>query len=353
MRLKFPSLAVGSLIGLFFVCPQAIRAQDADPAADQAEVEDATLDGSGAEAAAAAAAVPTPKSTPEPAPESTSEATGPAASEQQSAGQESTEQEAQSQVVETPVPATPTAEIAEPAKAAPVELESSVTVGTYGGRVFGQRKVQLAANRPVWNESQKCYDKIYGKPETYGSISGEWFPMDWWVNPGVMMRMGMYTVRGKAVSGVTDKNNINCDTLTVDDESKTTLLFIPLQIGPKIQFSPFRKKWLVADFWMAAEYDWFQETRDADTAMIRPLSPMATDRVYTNTGRKSAVSTGVSAHILLNSLEERTVRSMVETMGIGYVYLTGFMETVKTTSTEGLTFGRNVMGIGFTFESVK
>jgi hypothetical protein len=131
------------------------------------------------------------------------------------------------------------------------------------------------------------------------------------------------------------------------------MLFIPLQIGPKIQFTPFRKKWFVADWWMAAEYGWFQETRDSTEAMIRPLPALTSNSVYTNTGHKNAISTGVSAHILLNPLEERTVRSMVDTMGIGFVYLTGFMETVKSTSTEGLTFGRNVMGIGFTFESVK
>jgi hypothetical protein len=232
-------------------------------------------------------------------------------------------------------------------------IETSKVKGTYGGRIFGKYKVQLAVNNPSFSDSQKCYDKLYGKPQSYISFAGDWFPADWWVNPGLTMRLGMYSVRGKAAAGKISADALNCETLAVDESSRTTLLFVPLQIGPKIQFSPFRKKWLVADLWMAAEYGWWQETRDSGTAMIRPIATTATDRVYTNVGHKNAVSTGFAAHILLNALEEKAVRSMIDTMGIGYVYLTGFMENVKSTSKDGLTFSRSVMGVGFTFESFK
>jgi hypothetical protein len=109
------------------------------------------------------------------------------------------------------------------------------------------------------------------------------------------------------------------------------------------------------DFWSAGEYGWWQETRDntATASIMLDTSKDASTRVYTNTGRKTAMSTGMSAHILLNTIDERSVRSMIDSMGIGYVYLTGFMETVKSTSKQGLSFGRNVLGIGFTFETVK
>ena len=333
------------------------------------QVEDSTLDGSGVEAASAANAVKSPEPpapavespVAEPAVENTADqppAEKPVdtAKEQETIQQETTTQEtvdAEPALPETPVV---NAKTEEPKEKEAVITTDSTIKGTYGGRIFGRHKIQLAMNKPVFNEGQKCYDKLYGKPTTHFSMGSDWFPLDWWVNPRVMMRMGMYSVRGKAVKGVTSgSTTVNCDTLTVDDNSKTTLLFIPIQLGGKIQMSPFSKKWLVLDFWTAGEYGWWQETRDNTAAASINLAT-ATDtstRVYTNTGRKTAVSTGLSAHVLLNTIDERSVRSMVDTMGIGYVYLTGFMETVKSTSTQGLSFGRNVMGIGFTFETVK
>jgi len=226
--------------------------------------------------------------------------------------------------------------------------------GTYGGRVFGRKKVQLAANRPVFDEDQTCYSKFYGKPQTHMSISGEWFPLDWWVNPGLITRIGVYSVRGKAVSGSSESTKgVSCDSLSIDENSSTGLLLVPIQVGAKIQFSPFRRKWLVLDYWTAAELDWWQETRNSAASNLMFTASDSSSQVYTSTGRKKAVSVGASVHLLLNPLDEGAVRSMIDTMGIGYVYLSGFMEKVKSTSSEGLTFDRNVMGVGFTFEAYK
>ncbi len=230
----------------------------------------------------------------------------------------------------------------------------SAAVGTYGGRIFGRHKIQLAANRPTFNEGQKCYEKFYGKPETHISFSGEWFPLDWWINPGLYTRLGVYSVRGKAVSGSSEATaSSNCENLTVDENSSTSLLFMPIQVGAKIQFSPFRRKWLVVDYWTGAELGWWQETRNEVASSLSPTALLAANQVYTTTGRKRSISAGASVHLLLNPLDERTVRSMIDTMGLGYVYLSGFMETVKSTSEDGLTFGRKVLGIGFTFEAYK
>jgi hypothetical protein len=336
------------------------RSQDSGDDDGLSQVEDSTLDGSGAEAASAVnevkAAEPSAPAVEKAAEEASAEKQSETAKEQATTQQEATTQEtvdAEPAVPETPVA---DAKAEEPKESEAVTTTESTIKGTYGGRIFGRYKIQLAMNKPTFNEGQKCYDKLYGKPQSHFSMGGDWFPLDWWVNPGVMMRMGMYSVRGKAVKGVTTgSTTVDCDSLTVDDNSRTTLLFIPIQLGGKIQMSPFSKKWLVLDLWTAGEYGWWQETRDnTSTASINLATETdKSSRVYTNTGRKSAISTGLSAHILLNTIDERSVRSMIDTMGIGYVYLTGFMETVKSTSTKGLSFGRNVLGIGFTFETVK
>jgi hypothetical protein len=246
--------------------------------------------------------------------------------------------------------------------ASPKQLESGVK-GIYGGRVFGRYRIQIAGNQPTFNEGQKCYDKLYGKPQTYYSMTGDWFPLDWWINPGITMRMGSYSARGKAISGVVENSQItSCDQITVDNNSKTSLLFMPIQLGAKIQITPFSRKWLVVDVWGAGEYGWWQETRDSASSFVSPFgsfgsgladSTSTSTRSYTNTGRKPAVSTGASVHILLNYLDEQTVRSMVDSMGIGYVFLSGFAEQVKSRTVGGLSFGRQVVGVGFTFETFK
>lgn len=238
---------------------------------------------------------------------------------------------------------------------APGHESDRTVVGTYGGRIFGRHKIQLAANRPTFNEGQRCYEKFYGKPETHMTFSGEWFPLDWWINPGIYTRLGVYSARGKAVSGSPETTaSTDCEKLTVDGNSSTGLLFMPIQLGAKIQFSPFRRKWLVIDYWTGAELDWWQETRN-ESASMATLTTLAAsnEQVYTTTGRKRSISAGASVHLLLNPLDESTVRSMISTMGLGYVYLSGFMETVKSTSQGGLTFGRKVVGMGFTFEAYK
>lgn len=363
-------LAVG-VVSLFFTGSLATAQDAAAPVSQELEsIEDATLD-----------SVDTSQSN---LPKTPVDATTPSASETQSdssantdvsptpaAGnsetlvtpapeaadvpsEETVREEPQPDVPQTPLSDSPTSEgVASTSESDDSSQESRVK-GTYGGRIFGRHKIQLAANRPNFNDGQKCYQKFYGKPETHLSFSGEWFPLDWWVNPGLYSRIGVYSVRGKAVSGGPQSTQtVNCESLTVDENSSTSLLFVPIQIGAKIQFSPFRRKWLVLDYWTGGELSWWQETRNETASLRMPYSLASSSQVYTSTGRKRSVSAGASIHLLLNPLDERTVRSMIDTMGIGYVFLSGFMETVKSTTKEGLTFGRNVVGIGFTFEAFK
>jgi hypothetical protein len=406
-KLFWPSKSLGSLLSLILLCLNfTARAQDDSLGSEVEEfqnLQDATLDESALEESSPAteegrfeAVEPPPAALPPPSELPEEDSSGQNDSEQDAAGEITTERETveqsdgaqdaeaeatsdedtaernpadtneekselnepkDSSMVATPVGATSVEDSqtkSDESGVDPQKASDQITVGTYGGRIFGQHKIQLAANRPNFIEGQKCYEKFYGKPETHISFSGEWFPLDWWVNPGLYTRLGVYSVRGKAISGSpSDTQTANCESLSVDENSSTSLLFVPIQVGAKIQFSPFRRKWLVVDYWAGAELDWWQETRNETASMVSLRSLTSSGQVYTTTGRKRSISTGASVHLLLNPLDEKTVRSMIETMGLGYVYLSGFMETVKSTSQEGLTFGRNVLGIGFTFEAYK
>lgn len=368
MRSKLGLLVQPLLWLMIFSSNYALSQEGPTPeeVAPLSPVEDTTLDGSNAEAASAANAVPAAPA--EPAQSNVDDSTkSPAATLEQPSGEqaessdsaattgpEKKEQEASAELSadagkgEAPSAQSPTADASKTEMTATRERSSqsdSGVKGIYGGRVFGRHRIQLAGNRPTFNEGQKCYEKFYGKPQTYFSLSGDWFPLDWWINPGITTRVGSYSVRGKAASGSVQGTQVtSCDELTVDSNSKTSLLFMPLQIGPKIQITPFSRKWLVVDVWGAGEYGWWQETRDSSST---------SGQTYTNTNRKIAVSTGASVHILLNYLDEQTVRSMMDSMDIGYVYLSGFAERVKSRNTTGLAFGRQVVGVGFTFETYK
>ncbi len=379
MMLTISRRILARLFGLLllFQWPTLLNAQDSlgSDVQEFDNAEDATLDGSlsqagsdspvpvPAESAAQSSTEPAPSqsSTTETSENGTAEAQAtpqpseePTQAQSDSATAAEDESKAQQQAPEASTTDQPAAEAVATSEPESTEKKSPVT-GTYGGRIFGRNKIQLAANRPTFDDSQKCYNKFYGKPQTHISFSGEWFPLDWWVNPGVYTRLGVYSVRGKAVTGTSAATqSASCDTLSVDQNSSTNLLFVPIQLGAKLQFSPFRRKWLVVDYWTGAELDWWQETRSDSALSLSPINlAAASSQVYTTTGRKRSISAGASVHLLLNPLDERTVRSMIETMGIGYVYLSGFVETVKSTSKEGLNFGRNVVGLGFTFEAFK
>jgi hypothetical protein len=227
----------------------------------------------------------------------------------------------------------------------------------YGSRLFGESRIHLGVHKPVFTERQKFYDKLYGAPSTYGSVGGDWFPVDWWVNPGLTMRLSGYSASGKAAVGAPTAQEVSDGNITLDQDSKTSLLFIPLMAGIKVEMTPFRRKWIVLEGWMGYEYGWWQETRQSTSTASIQIWSLAEETsnapVLTNKGNKRAIVMGASANILLNWLDESGVRSMISTMGISHVYLSPFFETVKSLSTDGMSFGRNVFGVGFTFESIR
>jgi hypothetical protein len=250
----------------------------------------------------------------------------------------------------------------ETTEASEVEPQDDPRRGVYGGRFYGRKKVQFAANKSTLGPKQKCYKEIYGAADSHLSVGLDWFPKDWRINPGVMFKLASHSAYGKAMrssDGLAEGKP--CSSLVADENSHTTLQYIPMQVGLKVQGSPFRAKYLVFDIWLAGEYGWWQETRDPSVTMIRPLSAGRLDqassstgntKIYTNSGSKLGSSVGFSAHLLLNPLDARGVHSMVNSMGIGYVYLTAFGESVTAIS-PGLSYARNNIGVGFTFETVK
>jgi len=228
--------------------------------------------------------------------------------------------------------------------------------------LFGTYRLRLSINKPTFGEDLKFYEDLYGAPKNYGMFGADWFAWDWYVTFGLGLRGGFYGASGQRVKSGS-VNRSNPDPAAFAKTGKTTLTVLPLQALLTMEFTPFERKWLVIDGWFGSEYAYWQEVRvdeapDSKASInaggLRAATAATADEgSLTNKGWAPATVVGIAANILLNPLDDRGVKSMESTMGLGYVYLTPFMEIVTSTKNEGVNWGRKVFGLGFTFESVK
>lgn len=247
-------------------------------------------------------------------------------------------------------------------------------------KILGRYRVRLAGSRPTFDDGIRHYDKLYGSPKTYPTIQADWFAWNWYATIGLSLRAGYYVADGYAAKSVcatpeAATSGVDCSTtrsakdaleaeVVVDKNGPTTLTLVPLQIGAVVHGTPFMKKWLTAEAFFGFERLYFQEVRTpgqgkkAGIAYQGPGAQRAAtstepdDSGYTNAGTKDGMVIGGALNILLNPLDERSVASMRSAMGLGYVYLSPYFEVVRSRADKGISFGRKVVGLGFTFESV-
>jgi len=258
----------------------------------------------------------------------------------------------------------PEPEVSETKAEAPPQ--PALTATAPSNELFGQYRIRVGMARPNFNDGLKFYDKLYGDEKWYPTFGVDWFPWDYYVTAGLSFRFGFYTADGHAAKTTSGKpkEDLTEDDIIKDDNGPTSLTLIPLQVALTTEFTPFSRKFVVIDAWLGFEQIYYQEVRTADTgtksttpstttsfALAEPAA--ASDDTLTNKGWKTATTLGVSANILLNALDDESVRSMRGTMGLGYVYLSPFLEIARTLSKEGASFGRTSLGVGFTFESAR
>lgn len=248
-------------------------------------------------------------------------------------------------------------------------------------RIFGRYRIRIAAARPHFDELE-FYDDLYGDEKAYPQFQADWFAWDWYATLGLSFRFAYYSAEGHAAKANKPKDQVvesdfdGAEPPAKPDEAgPTTLTLVPLQLLGAAQFTPFDRKWIVVDAYAGLEYLYWQEVRTkAQSSTPSPTtgtgtgtggtgsSPAAAmllaetegddDDGYTNTGFKTASVFGVGLNILLNGLDERSVASMRGSMGLGYVYLSPFIEVVRQLG-DGASFSRSVVGVGFTFESLR
>ena len=248
--------------------------------------------------------------------------------------------------------------------------------------VFGSYRIRLMWARPTFRDNLKYYDALYGRAKDYPEIAMDWFAWDWYATMGLGLRFGYYSDDGNAAqltSGQsTDIGNLKSSDIQRDVNGPTTLLLIPMQVLFTAEITPFPKKWLVLDGWIGWERLYYQETRNqkqgstatsngstgsttTKTAALRPMVPhfsavtVSTDKTLTNTGWRNATVVGAAANIRLNAFDEMSAAS-IRNIGIGGIYLSPYLEWIKTVGQpagSSFSFGRTVMGLAFTFETIR
>jgi hypothetical protein len=224
---------------------------------------------------------------------------------------------------------------------------------------FGTWRVRVGGSKIEFDDGQRFYNKLYGTPATMAMLAGDWFAWDWFATLGLGFRMGYYHDRGRAAKALTSApvSDLTEDQIEVDPIQKTTLTVIPLQALALLQFTPFSGRWFVIDGWAGLERTYFRETRvteskDEKTAVVAAAASEP-KKTLTNRGFRSSSVVGAAANIQLNWMDDRSAASMESTLGLRYVYLSPFIEIVRSLEDKGVSFGRSSMGLAFTFESAK
>ena len=235
-----------------------------------------------------------------------------------------------------------------------LKVEAKGDEKSWADPVFGRYHIQLNFHdHPEFDDGLKYYNDLYGKTPRYGMLGADYTPWGWFVNFGFGFRSGMFSDRGNAASEISSSTG----EVTLDENGKTTLTLIPFQFLAVARFTPFSKKWLVLEGYAGRERMYFQEIRNVSSSSSMlvgsPKSGIVGDNALTNKGWLSGNVVGAAVSILMNPLDETSVRSMVHSLGLGFVYLTLFQEKITYLDRDRVSFGRSSSGIGFTFETVK
>lgn len=226
--------------------------------------------------------------------------------------------------------------------------------GIYGSD-FGSFRVGLGAGRPTFDEKVvKYYDDLYGKPSIHPDLFLDYNLFDWYLTLGVGARFRYYRATGYAAQ----TSNPTGDTLSdaeIDRNSDVELVMIPVQGVVTAEITPWRTSFFTLNAWTGVERMFVQETRHPKEGGTSSFAAATTDddsnETYVSKGWNTASVVGASVSLRLDYFDRASVNSLA-IMGFRSVFLTPYMEIVKTQKAEMGKWDRRILGLLFTFESI-
>jgi hypothetical protein len=198
------------------------------------------------------------------------------------------------------------------------------------------------------------YERLYGaKTNMYFLQSGYYFYSNE-VDVGFSAKFGYYHDRGHPLTSIQGleipvKGNLP-DSAVTDPKQSIDLTLIPLQALLELAYSPFPvSRRIVFRGWLGPEFLFVQEA-------LRPNLPDNTTppegSSLVSKGWNRGLVTGAMISVSISGIESRSDYAL-GSMGIDRIYISPFLEIVKTTSDKMGNYDRKIYGINITFEGLR
>lgn len=210
--------------------------------------------------------------------------------------------------------------------------------------MFGSYRVHLGVNRPTLENNRSVYKKLYKDEEIMPTIGVDYFAWDWFVTMGLAFRMGYYNDTGRALK-IENGQSVR------DPDGKIKMTWVPLQAAVSMQMTPFTGKWLVLSGWAGLEYLYYEESREEGETAGTDDSASGDQGLFLTKGWRSGQVLGAAASIRIDWADGQASGSM-SVFNLRHMYLSPYMEVVRSASSEKLNFERTALGLLFTFESI-
>jgi|GEM_PF-2957266 hypothetical protein len=198
------------------------------------------------------------------------------------------------------------------------------------------------------------YEKFYGAPQRFGSFYAGYYLYSYFVDFGVMGKLGYYGDRGHPLkslpAGETVPLNKNLpDSIEVDKNQNLELTLIPAQVLLDLAISPLASRRIVLRGWVGYEQLYVQE-------VLKPNLPSGASSAEVSTYKSSGWNTGTvvggMVSISLTGLEPRSDYAL-RAIGIDRTYISPYAEIVTTRDDRMGNYDRRIYGIAFSFESLR
>ena len=190
------------------------------------------------------------------------------------------------------------------------------------------------------------YEDYYGAPSSRLSFGFDFYPLTTrFFAFGAGFRLGTYSDSGYARYRPT----LNAD-LIKDVNGETSLALQQIDVSLNALITPFPSQFISFGLWAGYSQMNFAETR-AGNALANDSS--GNNEAFVNDGSRAQIVSGVSLMVDITPLEESSVYSMIQTIGVDRVFMSPYVATYVDVGDDGANFSNQSMGLMFNFESAK
>ena len=193
------------------------------------------------------------------------------------------------------------------------------------------------------------YSLLFGAPELYPEVWGEYYFLHFGVDFGFRMKLAYYSDKGRPADNINATKfpyEADLDHDNVDENQDSQLTLVPIETSLSVSYSPFFGRYLVFQAWFGHQFVYVENT-------MRPKQVSdagESAQIFLNQGWNRELTSGFALSIDLSWLEPRAAYAM-NAYGVSGIFMTPFYERVDGRSTSYGVYDRETFGLMFTFES--